>query len=432
MLMYELIKTKRDGGTLQQADLREIITGYVSGEIPDYQMAAFLMAVFIRGYSTTELGAWTRAMLFSGETIQFEGSGPYLDKHSTGGVGDKVSLPLAPLVAALGVRDPMISGRGLGHTGGTLDKLESIPGFQTRLPVSRFKHIVDTVGCAIIGQTDTLVPADKKIYSLRDVTATVDSIPLISSSILSKKAASGISGLIMDVKVGTGAFMRTPDKARVLAQTLVSLGGELGLNVRAFLTEMSQPLGVKCGNALEVEESIDVLKGTGPADTTELVILFATHTLLLAGLEKDEAVARRNVEACLASGKPLHVFARMIEAQGGDPHVCDTPSLLPQATHRIDWKPSGTGFVVDMDSEALGMAIVALGGGRKKIDDIVDPAVGALVHARIGDKLDGNPACTLCYNDDASLAEALPLFEKAYILGEKPVARPSLVKEQVG
>ncbi len=431
MLMYELIKTKRDGGTLQEAELRQIIQGYVKGEIPDYQMAAFLMAVFIRGFTTAELGAWTRAMLYSGETIRFSGNGPYVDKHSTGGVGDKVSLPLAPLVAALGVRDPMISGRGLGHTGGTLDKLESIPGFQPRLPVERFKEIVDTVGCAIIGQTDTLVPADKKIYSLRDVTATVDSIPLISSSILSKKAASGISGLIMDVKVGSGAFMRTPEKARALAQTLVSLGGELGLTVRAFLTEMSQPLGVKCGNALEVEESIDVLKGKGPADTTELVVLFATHTLIVAGLEADEAVARSKVEACLASGKPLEVFARMIEAQGGNPAVCDDFKLLPQAAHRKEWKPARTGYVVDMDGEALGMAIVALGGGRKRIEDVVDPGVGALVHTRIGDKLDGNPACTLCYSDDAKLAEALPLFEKAYVIGDHPVQRPVLVKEQV-
>ncbi len=428
MLMYELIKIKRDGGTLSESDLKQIINGYVSGELPDYQMSAFLMSVFIRGFSTRELGHWTRAMLYSGETIRFDGPGPYIDKHSTGGVGDKVSLPLAPLVAALGMRDPMISGRGLGHTGGTLDKLESIPGFQTRLPVERFKQIVDTVGCAIIGQTDTLVPADKKIYSLRDVTATVDSIPLISSSILSKKAASGISGLIMDVKSGSGAFMRTQESARALAETLVSLGGELGLKVRAFITEMSQPLGIKCGNALEVEESIDILQGRGPQDTTDLVILFAAHSLLVAGLESDEDTAMEKARKELASGRPLEVFARMIEAQGGNPRVIEDQSLLPKAPKELEWSPKGEGYVVDMDSEAMGMAIVALGGGRRKIDDMVDPGVGLLVHKRIGDPADGNPACTIRYSSEEKLAQALPLLEKAYTIGADAVPKAQLVK----
>ena len=432
MLVYELIKKKRDNNPLPGEGSDHISSEFVGGGSPNYQMAALLRAIYFPGLETGGLASWTDAMIDSGDRISFAGAGPYVDKHSTGGVGDKVSIPLAPLAASLGLKDPMISGRGLGHTGGTLDKLESIPGFRTDLSVPEFKGVVDDLGCCISGQTARLVPADKMLYALRDVTATVDSVPLIASSILSKKKASGIGGLVMDVKVGSGAFMRTEELALEMARTLVSLGGALGLNVKAYLTNMDQPLGVMAGNALEVQESIDILKGQGPADTTELVVEFAAAMVQLGGLMPDPVKARRRAEEALGSGRALEIFARMVEAQGGDPRIVDEPSLLPRAGGTRVFGAPHAGFVHAIDCEKVGHAVVALGGGRKKLEDEVDPAVGLEVHARVGDSVDaGDPLAIIHYSDEARLRDALTLLEQAYQVGEAPATVAPLIRDVV-
>ncbi len=432
MLVYEIIKNKRDGTVLSQAAIDQMISGYTDGTLPDYQMAALLMTIFYRGMETDELAAWTRAMVHSGEVIEFAGDGPYIDKHSTGGVGDKVSLPLTPILACLGMRVPMISGRGLGHTGGTLDKLESIPGYQTGITVDRFKEVVDSVGCCIIGQTASLAPADKKLYALRDVTATVDSIPLIASSILSKKRASGIAGLLMDVKTGSGAFMQRFDDAFALAQTLVDLGGALGMKVRACITDMNQVLGRKAGNALEILESIEVLRGDGPEDVTELVVRFAATMGVMAGVCDSEAAGRQAVDAVIASGEALQKFAEMIEAQGGDPRVCDDTGRLPLDAQRAAFLAPRTGHIVKVDCEKVGQSIVALGGGRRRIEDVVDPAVGLDVVARIGDPVvEGQPLATVFYRTQDGLDEALGILQRAYQIGDEPVPALPLVLDTI-
>lgn len=428
MLVYEVIKNKRDGRALSQGAIDHMISGYVAGTLPDYQMSALLMAIFYRGMETEELAAWTRAMVHSGEVIEFAGEGPYIDKHSTGGVGDKVSLPLAPVLACLGMHVPMISGRGLGHTGGTLDKLESIPGYQTGISVARFKAIVDTVGCCIIGQTASLAPADKKLYALRDVTATVDSIPLIASSILSKKKASGISGLLMDVKTGSGAFMRRLDDARILASTLVDLGGALGMKVRACITDMNQVLGRKAGNALEIFESIEVLRGEGPADVTELVVGFAATMSVMAGVCSSEEAGRDAVKGVIGSGAALEKFAEMIEAQGGNPRVCEDTALLPLDALRGEFLAPRSGHLVAIDCEKVGQSIVALGGGRRRIEDAVDPAVGLDVSARLGDAVAaGEPLATIYYRTPQGLEEAREILTRAYAIADEPVPAGPLV-----
>ncbi len=428
MLVYEVIKNKRDGNALSQSAIDYMISGYVAGTLPDYQMAALLMTIFYRGMETEELAAWTRAMVHSGEVIEFAGDGPYIDKHSTGGVGDKVSLPLAPVLACMGMRVPMISGRGLGHTGGTLDKLESIPGYQTGITVERFKEIVDSVGCCIIGQTASLAPADKKLYALRDVTATVDSIPLIASSILSKKRASGIAGLLMDVKTGSGAFMQRLDDARTLASTLVDLGGALGMKVTACITDMNQVLGRKAGNALEILESIEVLRDEGPADVTELVVRFAASMSVMAGISATEDEGRQAAREVLGSGAALLKFAEMIEAQGGDPRVCEETGLLPLDALRGDFLSSRSGHLVAIDCEKVGQAIVALGGGRRRIEDIVDPAVGLDVSARLGDAVvAGQPLATVYYRTQQDLDEARAILTRAYRIADEPAPVGPLV-----
>jgi pyrimidine-nucleoside phosphorylase len=344
-----------------------------------------------------------------------------------------VSLPLAPLVASLGLRDPMISGRGLGHTGGTLDKLETIPGFRTDVPVPRFMEIVDTVGCAIVGQTGALVPADKKLYALRDVTATVDSIPLIASSILSKKRASGISALVQDVKFGSGAFMKTQESAAALAREMVGLGAALGLRVTAFLTDMGQPLGVKCGNALEVAESIEVLKGGGPADLVRLVEEFAVAMLRSGGVEGDRDRALERIRGALASGAALERFARMVEAQGGDPRVCDDPQRLPSAAGVAPFTAGRSGTVSFIDVERVGQAIVVLGGGRRRMEDRVDPGVGLEVFAKVGDRVDaGDVLAKVHYSETAKLEEARAMLASAYEIGDTAVAQRPLIAQVIG
>jgi pyrimidine-nucleoside phosphorylase/thymidine phosphorylase len=328
MRAVDLIERKRDGGALTADELRFLVKGNTTGEIPDYQMAAFLMAVYFKGMRPEELAPWTEAMLRSGSVLDFSDlSGRCVDKHSTGGVGDKISLPLAPLVAACGVRVPMVSGRGLGHTGGTLDKLESIPGFSTQQSSARFRELVDTLGLGLIGQTADIAPADKLLYALRDVTATVESIPLIASSIMSKKLAEGIDALVLDVKVGNGAFMRSVDQARTLAETMAGIGQRMGKRVVAYLTDMNQPLGATVGNALEVRESVEILRGGGPADVRALTLTFAREMLQLGGVDPAEA------ERALDDGRALARFRALVEAQGGDPRVIDDPDRLPKARH---------------------------------------------------------------------------------------------------
>ena len=386
MRAYELIQRKRDGGRLSGDEIRSLVAAYTAGHIPDYQVAALLMAVFFRGLDAEELSAWTGAMLHSGEILDLaDVPGVKVDKHSTGGVGDKISLPLAPLVAACGVPVPMISGRGLGHTGGTLDKLESIPGFRVDLPPERFRKQVAELGCCLIGQTATIAPADKKLYALRDATATVESIPLICSSILSKKLAEGIDALVLDVKVGRGAFMKGIEDARLLARTMVDLGEAMGKRVVALLTSMDEPLGRTIGNALEVRESLEVLRGGGPADVVELTVRLDAEMLLLGGVALDLADGELRIRRAIADGSGLAKFRAIVEAQGGDPRAVDDPSLLPAAPRILEVPARRDGFVADIDSLELGHAAVPLGAGRAKKEDAVDPAVGFELLRHVGE-----------------------------------------------
>lgn len=429
MLMTEVIRRKRDGGRLSGREIRDVIQAYSEDRIPDYQMAALLMAVFLRGLDEEELTAWASAMLHSGEVVDLSGvPGPKVDKHSTGGVGDKVSIPLAPLVAACGVRVPMISGRGLGHTGGTLDKLESIPGFRTDLSVERFVTGVREVGTCLIGQTEALVPADRKIYALRDVTATVDSIPLIAASILSKKLAEGISGLVLDVKVGDGAFMKTLEDARTLARTMVGIGRGNGVRTVALLTDMSEPLGWAVGNALEIEESLEVLRGEGPPDTTALVRVLGGIMLWLGGVVSDPAEGEDRIDDAVRRGAGLEVFRRMVAFQGGDPRVADDPAVLPKAVHRRDILAPQDGYVAAIACEQVGLAGVWLGAGRRTKEDRIDPAVGFRVHAKVGQRVSrGDPLVTIFFNDDKALPEVVNMLTRAWVLCEEPVTRGPLI-----
>jgi pyrimidine-nucleoside phosphorylase len=386
MRAYDLIRKKRDGGALDPAELRFLVRGATTGEVADEQLAAFLMAVFFRGMDPrTELPHWLDAMLHSGEVLDLSHiEGRKVDKHSTGGVGDKISIPLAPLAAVCGVRVPMVSGRGLGHTGGTLDKLESIPGFQVALPIERFVELVDRLGLCLIGQTARIAPADRKLYALRDATATVESVPLIASSILSKKLAEGIDALVLDVKVGRGAFMKTADDARVLARTMVELCRSTGRDCAALLTSMDAPLGSAVGNAVEVRESIDVLRGGGPADVRELTLQLGVEMLLFGGM-RGAVAARARLEAALSDGSALRRFAEVIEAQGGDARVIDDPSRLPQPRCKRDFLAPRSGVVTAVDAEQVGLAAVELGAGRARKEDSVDPAAGLLLRKRVGE-----------------------------------------------
>jgi pyrimidine-nucleoside phosphorylase len=427
MRVVDLIERKRDRGTLTEDEIRWLIAAYSRDEVPDYQVSALLMAIFLHGLDGAELSAWTDAMLRSGDVLDLSAiPAAKVDKHSTGGVGDKISLPLAPLVAACGVAVPMVSGRGLGHTGGTLDKLESIPGFSTDQTVDRFRELVAQVGLGLIGQTAEIAPADKRLYALRDVTGTVASIPLIASSIMSKKLAEGIDALVLDVKVGTGAFMRTPEDARTLAETMVDIGGRMGKRVIALLTDMNQPLGWSVGNALEVRESIEILRGEGPADTTELTMTLARAMLELGGA--DPALADR----ALKSGAGLEKFKAIIEAQGGDPRIVDEPDRLPSAAHTEDLCAARDGWLSRIDTTAVGVAAVELGAGRARKEDAIDPGVGLRVHARLGDKISaGQPLLTLHHNG-RGVAEARARLTAAYEIGDAPTAPGPLVIDRIG
>ena len=389
MRAYDLIRKKRDGGVLAPDELRFLVKGATDGSVADEQLGAFLMAVFFRGLDEArELPVWLDAMLHSGRVLDLSRiAGKKVDKHSTGGVGDKISLPLAPLVAVCGVKVPMVSGRGLGHTGGTLDKLESIPGFRVDLSISRFEEIIEKLGLCLIGQTAELAPADRKLYALRDATATVESVPLISSSILSKKLAEGIDALVLDVKVGRGAFMKTLPQARELAGTMVRLCRAVGRGCTALLTDMDAPLGLAVGNAVEVAESIEVLRGKGPADVRELTLQLGVEMLLIAGVEREELAARRRLDAALADGSALRRFAELVEAQGGDAQVVMEVSRLPQPRLRREVRAEASGVLALLDAEQVGLAAVELGAGRARKEDVVDAAAGLLLRKRVGEEV---------------------------------------------
>jgi pyrimidine-nucleoside phosphorylase len=429
-----LIERKRDGHELSPAELRDFVNAYTAGRIPDYQMAAFAMAVFFRGLTPAETAALTDAMMRSGDVLDFSGwPRPTADKHSTGGIGDKVSLILAPLAAAAGLAVPMISGRGLGLTGGTLDKLEAIPGFNTRLATDAFRRVVSEVGCCIVGQTDRLAPADRQLYALRDVTATVPSIPLITASILSKKLAEGAETLVFDVKCGGGAFMRTRADARALAASLLAAGRTLGRRMTALVTDMEQPLGRTAGNAVEVAEAAEVLHGRGPADVRALTLALTARMTVLAGLHADPTTAERELARHLDDGRALDVFRRMVAAQGGDPAVADAPGRhLPQPGATLAVAAPGAGRVVFVDAERIGRVVLQIGAGRTRTDDAVDPAAGVSGLVQAGESVErGQPLMRLHARDAALCAGLAAEAAAAVRIGDAPAPRPPLVIEEV-
>jgi pyrimidine-nucleoside phosphorylase len=433
MTPAQIVRRKREGEELTPEEVRAFFTDYGADRVADYQMAAFLMAVFFRGMTTTELTALVDVMMGSGAVADLSSvRGVKVDKHSTGGVGDKVSIVLAPLVASLGVPVPMMSGRGLGHTGGTVDKLETIPGFRTDLSLAEYRSQMERLGCALIAQTDEIAPLDRRLYALRDVTATVESIPLIASSIMSKKLAEGIDALVLDVKVGNGAFIPHTVHALELARTMVGIGEAHGKRMVALLTAMDRPLGHAVGNALEIEECVLALRGEGPADLRELTLALAAEMLVLGGAAPDSASARTSAAAALDDGRALRMLGAIIEAQGGNPAVIDDPAILPQApVRRVVTAPS-TGTVVGMDVRAIGEAAVALGAGRLLIDDAVDPAVGLYLTVKTGDRVaKGQALGTVYARSDAMAAAAARSVLSALSVGEGPAQPLPLVMDRV-
>jgi len=434
MHLIDLIARKRDGGRIAPAEWHTFAAEYAAGRYPDYQVSALLMAIFFRGLDGEETYALMDAMLSSGGKLDFSHLGkPVIDKHSTGGVGDKVSIVLAPLVAACGIAVPMMSGRGLGHTGGTLDKLEAIPGFNTRLSMAEAKAQVERLGCALIGQTGEIAPADKKLYALRDATATVEVIPLIAASIMSKKLAEGLGGLVLDVKTGAGAFMPQLDRALLLAQTMVDIGERCGCPTVALMTCMDHPLGVACGNAVEIEESIEVLRGGGPADTREVTLSLGAEMLLLARVASTAAEARSLLGDALADGRGLEMLRKIVEAQGGDPRVVDDPQgVLPRAPEQALVVASHAGVVQRVEPRVLGRGIIALGGGRTTMEDEVDPSVGfrLLVHPGMH-VTRGTPLASVLARDTAGLALGEACVREAVVIGDGDVAQPALISHRV-
>jgi len=431
----DVIRKKRDGTELSRAEIEGLVSAYTKGDIPDYQVSAWLMAVVLRGMTRPETAALTDAMLHSGVVLDLSSlPARKVDKHSTGGVGDKTSLVLAPLAAAAGVAVPMISGRGLGHTGGTLDKLEAIPGFNVNLPVAEFRRVLEICGCAMIGQTAEIAPADRKLYALRDVTGTVESPYLICASIMSKKLAEGIYALVLDVKTGSGAFMKNEKDAAFLAELMVETGERMGKQVVALITDMDQPLGNMIGNALEVVEVIDVLRGAGPDDLRELCLELAGWMLHLGGASKTVAEGKQHSAQLISSGKALEKFRRMVELQGGDPRSIDDTKKLPQARHTLELAAGKDGYIVSMQCEQIGTACVILGGGRERKEDAVDPAVGIVLHKKVGDRVArGEPLATIHYNDDPRAERAKRLItESCQISDTAPTSTRPLVHRVIG
>ncbi|MGI8517749.1 MAG: thymidine phosphorylase [Acidimicrobiia bacterium] len=428
MNAVELIQRKRDRGVLQPEEIAWLINSYTDGTMTDYQMAAMAMAVFLNGLDQNELAAWTGAMLRSGEVLDFSNiDRPKVDKHSTGGVGDKVSIPLAPMVGACGVAIPMMSGRGLGHTGGTLDKLESIPGFFTSLDPARFREVLTECGIVLAGQSETLVPADRKLYALRDATGTVESIPLISSSIMSKKLAEDLDGLVLDVKIGSGAFMKDLERARELARTMVGIGQSYNVKTVALLTRMDTPLGNEVGNANEIAESIAVLRGAGPTDLVEVTNAVGAGMLTVAGIDPE------SLTATIDDGTALELFGKVVAAQGGDRRVINDPEgILPKAPHHRELSADASGYLSRLDAYKVGVAAMRLGAGRERKEDTIDPAVGIPLATKPGDEVaEGQPLLTLHYRHPARLDEALRVLDGAIEISENKPEIPPLLIERI-
>jgi len=406
MQMYEIINKKRDKKKLSPEDIEYFVSGYTKGKIPDYQMSALLMAIFLNGMDTEETYNLTSSMMRSGEIVDLS-SVPVakVDKHSTGGVGDKTSLILAPLVASCGITVPMISGRGLGHTGGTLDKLESIPGFKTNLSLRKFKKNLSDIGVCMIGQTNEIAPADKKIYALRDVTGTVNSIPLMVASIMSKKLAEGADALVFDVKLGNGAFMQKEDEAILLAKNLIQMAKRFDKKAVAFITDMNEPLGEAVGNSIEVIEAIQALKGKAPEDLMEVTFALGSYMLILGRKAKSFEEAKEKLEKAIKSGKALDKFKQMIKKQGGDPKVVDDYRLLPWAKHKITVESYQTGYVKSIDTLKIGLSAVKLGAGREKLNSKIDPGVGFLIKKKVGDRVNKGENLAVIFSNDLKKAD---------------------------
>ena len=432
MRMYDIIQKKRDGGALSDAEIKWVIDGYIKGDIPDYQIAALCMAIYFRGMNLQETTALTFAVRDSGETLDFSDiKGLRVDKHSTGGVGDKTSLVVTPIVASLGVKVAKMSGRGLGHTGGTIDKLEAIPGFKTDLPIDEFKKIVNNIGIAIVGQSAKLAPADKLLYALRDVTATVDSLPLIVSSIMGKKLAADDDCIVLDVKTGSGSFMKTPQASKNLAEWMVEIGKRAGKRVRALITDMDRPLGYAIGNSLEVVEAIETLKGNGPADLTELCVALSANILCLAekgSYQECEKMAKDAIE----SGAGLQKFAEMVAAQGGDKEWILHPENFPKAKYSHEVKAEKDGYIVSVDTENYGVASLLLGAGRNTKEDVIDPTAGIMLCKKTGDFVEKGETLAILYSDKQNGFEASEKrLLQATKLGDKAPENAPLILDVV-
>lgn len=431
MRMVDVIDQKRNGGVLSDEQLQFFVDGVVDGSLPDYQISALLMAIYFQGMTDREQTQLTMKMMHSGERLDLSKiPGIKVDKHSTGGVGDKTSLPLAAMVAALGIPVPMISGRGLGHTGGTLDKLEAIPGFQVELSEQDFIKQVAEEKLAIVGATRDVAPADKKIYALRDVTDTVDSIPLIASSIMSKKLASGTDALVIDVKTGAGAFMKTEDSAVKLAKALVAIGKQAGLKCEAVISDMNQPLGSKIGNTLEIEETLDLLKGKGPKDLLELVLELGSRMVVMGQQAASLAEARAELEQTIADGSALARFKAMIKAQHGDPNVVDDYSLMPHAKYQIEYPAQKGGVIAKLTADEIGMASMLMGGGRQKADDQLDYAVGIELHKKIGDSVQKGESIMTIWSNREDIDDVKELLDQAVAIKES-AQQPTLIHETI-
>jgi len=433
MIVPRLIERKRDGGRLEAEEVRELVLAYADDRIPDYQIAALLMAIFFNGLDRSEMNALMEAMLESGKTLDLSRLPlPRIDKHSTGGVGDKTSLILAPLIASLGVAVPMMSGRGLGHTGGTLDKLESIPGFRTGLSLAEAQSQVARIGCAMMSQTDEIVPADRKLYALRDATATVEVIPLIAASIMSKKISESLTGLVLDIKRGSGSFLPHLEDELELARAMIDLGARHGCPVVALLTAMDRPLGEACGNALEVAEAIDVLKGAGPPDLIEVTMALGAAMLVLATVATTGDAARAMMHDAIASGRALAKMEEIVTAQGGDATVVRDPSRLPRAACTKPFNAKRAGVVQSVDPRTIGYGVIALGGGRRNMEDTIDPAVGFVISAKPGHQVEkGQMLATIYAKDDAGLELGASILHEAIVIGDSVPGVLPLVSHRV-
>lgn len=433
MIVPRLIERKRDGGRLEAGEIREFVLAYAKGQIPDYQVAAFLMAVYFRGLDRDEMNAMMEAMLESGKRLDLSRLPiTRIDKHSTGGVGDKTSLILAPLIASLGVAVPMMSGRGLGHTGGTLDKLESIPGFRTALTLAEAERQIARIGCAMLSQTDEIVPADRKFYALRDATATVEVIPLIAASIMSKKLSEGLTGLVLDIKRGSGSFLPKLEDEIELAKAMIDLGSTHGCPVVAYLTAMDRPLGYSCGNALEVVEAIDVLKGAGPPDLIEVTLALGAAMLVLGTAATTEDGAQTLMRDSINSGRALLKFEEIIAAQGGDTGIVRDPTRLPQARHREPFVAKRDGVVQTVDPRAIGYGVIALGGGRRNMEEKVDPSVGFVITAKPGHHVTkGQTLATIHARSREDIAVGRSTLEQAIVIGDSAPPPLPLVSHRV-